>query len=467
MKKGVATISIIITIFVILLSIGFAAFVDTLSISNVVANVRPEVNTRISAVTTNSGSISNLDYNMTEIMGIVNIPNNDSITFNTTITTYNNVPMALSNIKVYNGNNEITGVSVTPNLTNTYIEICNNNNVCTLNSSKDVLITITNNTGSALATNNFKVVLTFTPFYIVNYTYNNATTNLGTVLENGTFTYEYTSNIPTSVTVTSGTCGVPQLTPGNNTATLQIANVMSDLVLTGTMGQVQDGTWDHPYELDDNTYHYEDLAAASYIFTSLPGQPEITVDANHKVTKYEYKGLGTTGLALNSTNSNIDTGVLAFDGSGFTIHLEMDMEVSNTSGNTGKYIVSAIQKLTNQNNKYGGFVFWDYSTSYFNINATESGNISGASFGQRAGYWRIDTGTHSFTWDFTYTPSPNKTATGKLTPVTSGNSETPSISATNFPDSLTEATITLGGNGLDTSKNIQNMTVKSFIITKN
>ena len=225
MKKGVTLIGIMITIFVILLSIGFAAFVDTLSISNVVANVRPEVNTRISSVTTNSGSISNLDYNMNEIMGIVNIPNNDSLAFNTTITTYNNVPMALSNIKVYNGNNEITGVSVTSNLTNTYIEICNNNNVCTLNSSKDVLITITNNTGSAIATNNFKVVLTFTPFYIVNYTYNNATSNLGTVLENGTFTYQFTSNIPTSVTVTSGTCGTPSISATNFSDSLAEATI--------------------------------------------------------------------------------------------------------------------------------------------------------------------------------------------------------------------------------------------------
>ena len=465
MKKGVALIGIMITIFVILLSIGFAAFVDTLSINDAVAQVRLEVNTRISAVTTSSSYISNLNYNVNEIIGTASIPNNAAVTFNTTITTYGNVKMALSDIAVFNGNNQISNVTITPNLTNSFERICDNNNICTLNKSKTIPITVTNNTGSVINTDNFKVKLTYTPFYIVNYTYNNTTNSLGTVLENGTFTYEFSSNIPTSVTVTSGTCGTPQLTPGNNASTLQIANVMSDLVLTGTMGQIQDGTWEHPYELDDNTYHYADLAAASYIFTSLPGEPEITVDANHKVTKYEYKGLGTTGLALNSTNSNIDTGVLAFDGSGFTIHLEMDMEVSNQSGNTGKYIVSAMQKV--QNNKYGGFVFWVYSISYFNINASASANVNGASFGQRAGYWRIDSGTHSFTWDFTYTPSPSKSVTGRLTPVTSGNSETPSISATNFPDSLAEATITLGGNGFDTSKNIQSMTVKSFIVTKN
>lgn len=220
MKKGVALIGIMITIFVILLSIGFAAFVDTLSINDAVAQVRPEVNTRISAVTTSSSYISNLNYNVSEINGTANIPNNGSVTFNTTITTYGNVKMALSDIAVFNGNNQINNVTITPNLTNTFERICDNNNICTLNKSKTIPITVTNNTGSVINTDNFKVKLTYTPFYIVNYTYNNTTNSLGTVLENGTFTYEFSSNIPTSVTVTSGTCGTPQLTPGNNASTL-------------------------------------------------------------------------------------------------------------------------------------------------------------------------------------------------------------------------------------------------------
>ena len=49
------------------LSIGYSAFVDSMSITGAVVKVRPEKFTRITAVTTNSSSISNLDYNMTEM----------------------------------------------------------------------------------------------------------------------------------------------------------------------------------------------------------------------------------------------------------------------------------------------------------------------------------------------------------------------------------------------------------------
>lgn len=89
-----------------------------MSISDAVVKVRPEKFTRITSVTTSSSSISNLDYNMTEILGTVNIAANESITFNTTINTFSNVKAALSSIKVYDGNNEITNVGITPNITN-------------------------------------------------------------------------------------------------------------------------------------------------------------------------------------------------------------------------------------------------------------------------------------------------------------------------------------------------------------
>ncbi len=105
---------LLIMIFVMIasLTVGYSAFVDSLGITNTVAHIRAEANTRVSAVSTNSSYVSNLDYDVNKILGSVNIPNGSSVTFNTTVTTYGNIPMALSGISVLNGNNAISGVSV-------------------------------------------------------------------------------------------------------------------------------------------------------------------------------------------------------------------------------------------------------------------------------------------------------------------------------------------------------------------
>ena len=54
-----------------------------------------------------------------------------------------------------------------------------------------------------------------------------------------------------------------------------------------------------------------------------------------------------------------------------------------------------------------------------------------------------------------------------MTPVATNYSETPTINTSNFPTSLDDATIIIGGNGINTSKDIQNMVVRAFSVTLN
>lgn len=212
--------------------------------------------------------------------------------FETTITTYGSVPMGLSAISVSNNGSTLNGVSVTPTLTNTFIPICDNNNVCIGKKSKTITVTITNNTGSAINTQNLAINFTFAQMFTVSY--NNDGVIGDYVISGGTFTYTFQSNAPTSVTVTSGTYGTPSMS-GN---TLTIPNVTSNLVITGTSGPAGSGTWADPYQLNDTTYHYADLDAGSYKFLELPGEPEITVDASGKVTKYELTNCGSEGVTF-------------------------------------------------------------------------------------------------------------------------------------------------------------------------
>lgn len=370
MKYYIITM-ILVAITILLLTIGYSAFSDNFSITDTVANVRADANTRVTSVTTNSSYTSNLNYNVSSIENSVNIPNGSSVTYQVTITTYGNVPMALSEIKVFEDNSIINNVSVTPDITDTYIKICDTNDVCTLDVSKTVDVTITNNTGNSITTDNLKVEFTFTPFYTV--TYNNII--IGDVLRGGTFIYTFEDNVPSSVIVDSGVCNNPQVVND----TLTISNVTSDLVLTGTMQSSGSGTWSDPYRIDSSTYDYSNLDEGSYLFTNsaIPGNPEITVDANHKVTRYELTNCGESGLSLDGSYT-LESGVLAFDNQKITINLEFTANLSNSS-NYYKHIVTAL--VPKGTNTYSGFIFMNYKSGRMYVYRLNGSSIGSSGYG--------------------------------------------------------------------------------------
>lgn len=447
---------IMIFVMIAFLTVGYSAFVDSLSITNTVAHIRADANTRVSAVSTSSGSISDLDYDVSRIVGTANIASGESVTFNTTITTYGNVPMALSGISVLNSNNVISGVSVTPNLSNTFIKICDNN-ICVGNKSKDVAITITNNTGSTINTQNFIVDLTFTRFYTVTYNDN----PIGdAVLSGGTFTYTFASDTPSAVTVTSGNAGTPQISGD----TLTIPNVTSDLVLTGTSGPAGSGTWDDPYQLDNSTYGYSNLDAGSYIFNdpNVKGNPKITVDENHKVTRYEMTGISTeSGLAL--ANETINTGVLAFDGGKITIDLVFTAKLGDST-NSGKEILAALSSTGT--NTYSGFMFLNFKGGRMYVNSLNNQTIgSNGNGGSQFIYFSLSGSyankVNTYTVHIVYDPSEyNDNFTITMNPGSIDRTDT--LTATS---NMANATITVGGNGIS-NNNMASMTVNSFSVIK-
>ena len=78
--------------------------------------------------------------------------------------------------------------------------------------------------------------------------------------------------------------------------------------------------------------------------------------------------------------------------------------------------------------------------------------------------------TQTFTLDITYTPNPNKSMVTTFTPITNGN-ETYTTTNNNesiIPDTLENATITVGGSGLpnDTSKDVNSVTILEFSVSK-
>ena len=468
--------SIISMLFVLLfLSIGYSAFVDSLSISDALVKVRPEKFTRIISVTTSSSSISNLNYSMYEIFSDANIAASETVTFNTNITTFSNVKSALSDIKVYDGNTEITNsVDITPDLTDPngqqYIKICdvvNGNEVCTLNVSEPVLISITNNTGSPVNTDNFRIVLTFTPFY--NITYND--TVIGDVLSEGTFTYVFQSNTPSSIIVDSGTCGSPNITGD----TLTISNVTSDIVLTGTTSGGSgitggNGTEPDPYTSSSDTYepNPSDLPTGYILYEEVAGKPEIVIEeinGEKQITSFEYKD--TSGVNFGSSSA-LDTAFLAFEGDAFTIDMTFDANLGNE---TGKYILSAFEE---NNGLYNGFSLRIASSTSIIIstynNVRKSNGTLTPSYSSSA--TRITKSGNVYTLKITYDKYGRSQGSNKYAVLTIIAGQTRDLynssqAPNKIPTSLDNATITINGDGIDNSNNMNSITVYTFKVTRN
>ena len=411
---------------------------------------------------------------MYEINAIANISPNETITLNTNITTFSNVKSALSDIKVYNGNTEITNsVSITPDFTDPngqkFIKKCNtinNNEVCTLNVSKPVSISITNNTGSDINTDNFRVVLTYTPFYTV--TYNN--TIIGDVLSGDTFSYTFQSNVPTSVTKDSGT-GTLDI---SNLPTITITNVGSDIDLSGSTSTSEitggSGTEASPYISSATTYEPipNDLPTGYILYEKVAGKPEILIEeinGEKQITSFEYKD--TSGVNFGSSSA-LDTAFLAFKGDAFTIDMTFN---ANLGSETGKYILSAFEEA---NNVYNGFSLRIASSTSIIIstynNVTKSNGTLSPSYSSSA--TRITKSNNIYTLKITYDKYGHSQGNNKYAElvVTAGqtrdiynSSQTPN----KVPTSLSNATITINGDGINNSNNMSSLTVYTFKVIRN
>lgn len=199
---------------------------------------------------------------------------------------------------------------------------------------------------------------------------------------------------------------------------------------------------------------------------NMEGNPEVTADADGNIVSFEYRNISTNGITFSSGHS-LNTGIIAFNNTGFTIHLKVKM---NPKNNSGKMLVSAFQQNSGSSN-YAGFTFYCYSQQYFYLNASTSSSITGTSFGTHinSNGWRVYNSEQTFTLDLTYTPSPNKSISATFTPVRSGSSSF-SSNDTNMmayiPDSLENATIILSGTGIDNSKDLSSAVIYEFSVTK-
>ncbi len=334
------------------------------------------------------------------------------------------------------------------------------------------------NTSSGTYTKNFVItVVANNPQYSITYNANAGTDTVTgmpsniSVTPSNTGTITLSSDTPTRANYnflgwdTSSSATTPTY-PKNNTNTIDLEPTQANAI---TLYAIWSSASRIIHDTTTTVYSPSAVPAGYTVYFDNPnieGNPIVTADDDGNIVSFEYSNTGTNGISF-ATGHSLNTGIIAFNDTGFTIHLKVKMSPKN---NGGKMLVSAFQQNSGSSN-YAGFTFYCYSQQYFYLNASTSSSITGTSFGTHINNngWRVQNQENTFTLDLTYTPAPNKSISATFTPVRSGSSSF-SSNDTNMmayiPDSLENATIILSGTGVDSSKDLSNATIYEFSVTK-
>lgn len=199
-------------------------------------------------------------------------------------------------------------------------------------------------------------------------------------------------------------------------------------------------------------------------------------NGNDEITGYVIDTSKNENGGLNEVN--IDTGVLALDGTGFDIHMVYTLTMKNQGNNPYKTILAAIQ--SDGNNKYIGFTmktYGQYQLGLYSASSYSSFSNQGA-LGYRLGneYLRVPKARTTFTLDFSYRPNNGSSNGGtvdvSISPSSTGSGNdsqnTPAtMNATNnyIPNQLDNASIHIGGCGISKYDAID-MEILEFTVTK-
>lgn len=475
--------SLVTLIFLVVVTIGFSAFYSSLYINDANMKVRIQQDIRITNNTISnlsSGAISEYEeYNVNNITGFVSLPNSDStVTYEVEVTNFGNVKegiYSISEIYKLGGLNTSSNLEIKNTSLNLKSSLCDNSNSsqCTLGSISTFTVTIGYKSGSYNGSDteySIELDFDFRRAYDITYIDFSSTSGLpNEMLYGDTLNITFTSvnGIPNSVT-TTGAVG-SYVSP-----TLTLTNVSDNISITGVFGPGGSGTFDDPYVYPDtDTFDPSYIAdGTTYIFPNVPGSPKATKDEDGNVTYFGYTSTSSTDpVIITNTTDNINTGIVGLNGEKFTIHLVFNANLAN---NTNKFMVAALEQ---SGTTYSGFSIYDYNNGYVRVGSynnrprsTSTGLLTPNSYAN-ANNTSI-TGMTTFDITVTYDPlgNNNRFAQIDVSMTVNGNTRTGNIKnnngSNNIPETLNNATITLGGNGIDNSEDMVYMEVLEFTVTK-
>lgn len=321
--------------------------------------------------------------------------------------------------------------------------------------------------------------------YAITYSNITNTTNYPSlILEGNTLTVTFSNDIPDDVKVfglTSNTEYVKgtDFTYTNNTLTFTNVTEPLDIQKTAVQGSGT-GTQEDPYVETGNEYDPTDAEDdASTIFVNVPGEPQITKDEDGEVTSFEYTAASDDNPVIFDSEDPLSTGLIAMDGDGFTIHIKFKTDLEQENSN---FIISALE-YDSASNTYNGFSLFDYNRGYLRVGtyrnrarSTSTGLLNANNY-VTANSSAI-TGMHEFDVTIVYDPVGNKSRYGQITFTTIIDGGTPTVKTMKnskapghnnnvIPETLTNAVVTIGGNGINDEENIGYMEILEFSVAKN
>lgn len=296
---------------------------------------------------------------------------------------------------------------------------------------------------------------------------NNLPTNI--IYTGGTITLGSEVDYPNSVTV-NGATGVYN----DQTHTIAISNITNDITITATYNTGGSGTWEDPYIDDSPTYDPSTVVAGTTRYDDIDGVPKVTVEedqnGNTTVTAFQYTDTGTDGVEFGTgqdANSTLDTGVLAFNDDVFSIHIKFKMNLSDN--NRAKYVLSALSKTGT--NTYSGFSLniADSNSPTLNLSTYIDKTYNGSRINPT--YEKVLTPTSNTEATYEVTMVYNKNSGGQPFVLTCTGSTCSSTSNQNIhkkyiPTNLNDAFVTIGGNGLNTTNDINSLKIVELHICK-
>ena len=241
------------------------------------------------------------------------------------------------------------------------------------------------------------------------------------------------------------------------------------------------GTAEDPY-IDSGEYDPTDLAEGTTLYEEVAGAPEVTVDENGDIRAFEFTDLGT-----GTDVTGFDTGVVAFDGSSsFTVHIKFTETLSNDT--SYDKIFAVIQDDgTSSSHSYSGFTLFYYyrstggsggsgSSSTARYLRTQSfsqkTSLQGQTMSSGGTLYKTDTTVTSYyaantvyEFDVSYDNS-----TSLVTVTSTINNDSSTTTTTTFTSNvttLTNATVVIGGNGLDNTEDMSStFLVSEFSVEK-
>ena len=239
-KNNKLNIPIILPILVIIsilcLSIGFSAFQENMLVSDTVADIRLKKDIRVTGVeqseATSDAYSNDLDYNNSNISGMVNLPYIDSsVTFAVEITNIENAEMGIYDLTIDNSNLDwIIESGYTKG-----DKLCadNNSSKCNLGAVSTIYITVfyNENVNNPLQEDqNFVIDFDFRGFYSI--TYNKITgTYQSEIMSGKTLNVDFGANALSNVKVTMGGVTLSTSDYTYTNGVINIPNVSDDVVI--------------------------------------------------------------------------------------------------------------------------------------------------------------------------------------------------------------------------------------------